>query len=81
MTGVKKIEFAPGCFDHLEFDSQEELDALVKQIQDMFANMSEEELLAQSRPLDMDELIEEDPEFAQAIMDRLSEDESPRKLQ
>jgi hypothetical protein len=54
MTDKKtKIEFAPGCFDHLEFESQEELDALVKQIQDMFDSGE-----AQVRAVPIDELIE-----------------------
>ena len=30
-----KITFAPGCFDNIEFESQEELDALIQQIQEM----------------------------------------------
>lgn len=30
-----KITFAPGCFDHIEFENQEELDALMAQIQEM----------------------------------------------
>lgn len=52
MTDKKemKIEFAPGCFDSFE-GSQEELDALVKQIQDMFNNATPEEIEAMSRPM------------------------------
>ncbi len=60
MTDKKelKIEFAPGCFDNFE-GTQEELDALIADIQTMFANQTPEELAANSRELsdeDWDEL-------------------------
>jgi hypothetical protein len=46
-----KIEFAPGCFD--DFDgTQEELDELVKTLQ----NMSMDEIIAESEPLDYDDI-------------------------
>lgn len=46
-----KIEFAPGCFD--EFDgTQEELDELIKSLQ----NMSLDEIIEQSEPLDYDDI-------------------------
>lgn len=49
-----KIEFAPGCFD--QFDgTQEELDALQKEIMDMLTNMTPEELAESSRSIDFDE--------------------------
>lgn len=66
-----KIEFAPGCFDDFE-GTQEELDSLIAEVTNMFANMSPEELEAQSREVDFDELVEEDPEFAAALLDKLS---------
>lgn len=77
-----KIIFAPGCFDDFE-GTQEELDALVKEVTDMFANATPEELMAQSREVDFDELMDEDPEFARALMDQLANVESndKRKLQ
>ena len=56
-----KIEFAPGCFDNFD-GTQEELDQLVQDIQNMFANKSPEELQAESRELtdeDFDELPDE----------------------
>lgn len=56
-----KIEFAPGCFDSFE-GTQEELDELVKEIQNMFASKTREEIEASSRELseeDWDELPEE----------------------
>jgi hypothetical protein len=60
MTDKKelKVEFAPGCFDHFD-GTQEELDGLLAEIQNMFANKTAEELEAMSRPLteeDFDEL-------------------------
>jgi len=56
-----KIEFAPGCFDNFE-GTQEELDEMVAEIQNMFANKSSEEIAAMSRPLteeDFDDLPED----------------------
>ena len=81
MTDKKplNIEFAPGCFDNFE-GTQEELDALVKEITDMFENMSPEELEAEGRLVDIDELMDsEDWE----IIEQLSnvEDPSKRNLQ
>jgi tRNA A37 N6-isopentenylltransferase MiaA len=61
--------FEPGCFDHFD-GTQEELDGLMAEIQDMFANMTPEELKAQSRAIDIDELAEaldNDPELLEAM--------------
>lgn len=71
-----KIEFAPGCFDSFE-GSQEELDDLIAHIKEMFSS-GEAQVLA--RPLDFDELDEEDLE----ILARFDEQEARaagRKLQ
>jgi hypothetical protein len=60
MTDSKKpiqIEFAPGCFDMFE-GTQEELDALQKEILVMFANMTPEELEERSTPVDLNEMLE-----------------------
>lgn len=62
-----KIEFAPGCFDSFE-GTQEELDELVSQIKEMFASGEAQKL---ARPIDFDELDEEDLE----MLERLSEQE------
>ena len=53
MSGKKemKVEFAPGCFDSFE-GTQEELDELVKTLQ----NMSMQEILESSVPVDEDNL-------------------------
>jgi hypothetical protein len=74
-----KIEFAPGAFDNFD-GTQEELDGLMAEIHRMFASG---ELMENSRPLDMDELFEEEPEVAQQIINTLSKmdsEEDPRKL-
>lgn len=74
-----KIEFAPGCFDHFE-GTQEELDALISEITTMFETMTPEELEADSRLVDIDELMDsEDWE----LIERLANVEDPnnRKLQ
>jgi len=62
MTDTKqpiKVVFAPGAFDTFD-GTQEELDALMAEIQETFANMSPEELAAQSVPLEEDSLTEEE---------------------
>lgn len=57
-TGIKmanenefKVVFAPGAFDQFE-GTQEELDALQKEILEMFAGKTREEIGAMSIPLD-----------------------------
>jgi hypothetical protein len=82
MTDEKKpmkIEFAPGCFDNFE-GTQEELDALQAEIIAMFESG---EIQEQATELDLDALIEEDPEYAAMVMEALMRDEGegdPRKL-
>lgn len=70
MTDSKKpleVKFAPGCFDTFD-GTQEELDALMAEIQETFANMTPEELEAQSRPVDEDELEEALQEVMQQMI-------------
>lgn len=72
-----KIEFAPGCFDNFT-GTQEELDELVAEIQKMAETG---ELFEKSNTLDIDELIDEDPEFAETLIRQLNQiDNSDRKL-
>lgn len=59
MTEKMKVTFAPGCFDNFE-GSQEELDGLIKEIQDKFAHMTPEQLQAESRPVSVDDLLNDD---------------------
>ena len=78
MTDSKKpfeVEFAPGAFDHVEVESQEELDKLMEEIMDMFSKLTPEEIAAMSRPLDLDSL---DPEDRAKIEKALGEE--PRNL-
>ena len=72
MTKEMKIVFAPGCFDGFE-GTQEELDALMKDITDKFQNMTPEEMQAESRPLDLDSL--EPEELAQVARALFSAEE------
>jgi len=79
MTDPKKpveVVFAPGCFDHLDVADQTELDTVMKEITEMFASMTPEELAAQSRPVDWDSLDEEE----RRILEQSLNDE-PRNLQ
>lgn len=88
MTDEKKpmkIEFAPGCFDNFE-GTQEELDEFIKEIRTMFTELTPEELEARSRPVSIDDLLEDetisDDEFEkilQALVD--SDNANKRKLQ
>lgn len=62
-----KIEFAPGCFDNFE-GSQEELDELVAEITRM---VESGEMLEEGSTVDIDSLMEEDPELAAALIRQL----------
>ncbi len=73
-----KVEFAPGAFDNFE-GTQEELDELIAEIQEM-ANSGE--LFEKSKRVNLEDLIEEDPEFAEAVLRHIDDNpESNRKLQ
>lgn len=77
-----KIEFAPGAFDNFE-GTQEELEELVAEIQNMFDNLTPEELAKRSRPINLDDLEELDEETQQQILsalDELDNDERTRRL-
>jgi hypothetical protein len=79
MTDPKKpleVVFAPGAFDDLDVEDQAELDAVMKEITEMFANMTPEELAAKSRAVDFDNLSDED----RLMLDRALGNE-PRNLQ
>lgn len=78
MSKKIEIKFAPGCFDNFS-GSQDELDELMAEIQKMAETG---ELFEQSQPLDIDELIDEDPDFAETLLRQLNDIPSePRKLQ
>jgi hypothetical protein len=75
MTEEKKItvEFAPGAFDSFE-GTQEELEELIAEITRMAQSG---ELMEKGRAVDFDELMEEDPEYAEKIMRSLDDDRPP----
>ena len=68
-TDELKIVFAPGCFDNFE-GTQEELDALMVEIERMFKSG---ELQAQARHLNVDDM--DDEELAHYARALLSEEE------
>jgi hypothetical protein len=74
MTKPLKIEFAPGCFDNFE-GTQEELDELIAEITKA---VESGDFMEKSQPLDMDSLMEEDPEMAEILLNQLTASE--RKL-
>jgi hypothetical protein len=76
MTDEKKItiEFAPGAFDSFD-GTQEELDAFQKEVMEMFANLTPEEIQTRSTQVDVDyieDLMTEDPEAAEQLMRALA---------
>ena len=75
-----KIVFEPGCFDQFE-GSQEELNELMEAIQKQFESG---DFLENSRAVDeeyLEELMEEDPEFAEKLISMLTDDSPKRTLQ
>jgi hypothetical protein len=77
MTDKKvEIHFEPGCFDDFE-GTQEELDELVAEIQSMFEGKTREEIEANSTEIDIESLIEEDPELAIKLFEKLNDNERP----
>jgi hypothetical protein len=79
MTDEKKpitIEFAPGAFDSFE-GTQEELEEMIAEITKMAQSG---ELFEQSRQVDLEELMEEEPEWADKIINSLA-GEDKRTLQ
>lgn len=79
--GKVKLVFDPGCFD--DFDgTQEELDEAIAMITEMFENGLAE---AESHEVDLDELMETDPEVAEKIFNALQRldgngDEPPTRI-
>ena len=71
-----KLTFMPGCFDSFE-GSQEELDQLIAEIK---AGFESGELLENSTPIDITDLIEEDDELTKQLFSIIDES-SDRKLQ
>jgi len=68
-----KVEFAPGCFDHLDVDSQEELDAIMAELTSMFTTMTAEDLEANSRQLTDEDFAAMDPKERAMLMQALED--------
>jgi hypothetical protein len=82
MSEHKKLQvvFAPGAFDTFD-GTQEELDSLVAEVQDMFKNMTAQELAEQSREIDLEHMatdLDLNPEILDAMWAQTGRD---RKLQ
>jgi len=71
-----KVIFEPGCFDGFD-GTQEELEELMTAIQAEFSGKTRDEIESMSVPVNLEELLEEDPEFAKHLMNLDNE----RKLQ
>jgi hypothetical protein len=83
MINEKKVtvEFAPGAFDQFE-GTQEELDELIAEIQDMFNNKTPEEIKAMSNPLTEEDFLEMPNEVKEQLARQISDSEdSGRTLQ
>ena len=78
-----KVVFAPGAFDTFE-GTQEELDEMIAEVQAMFENKTADEIRAMSRPLDIEELAEDedvsDEQFEQIVKSLLGSKDT-RNLQ
>ena len=73
-----KLVFAPGCFDNFE-GSQEELDSLVKEIEQVFKNG---DLQDGSNIVDMEELTETlSEDEVKNLMESFGNETQPRILQ
>jgi len=71
-----KVIFEPGCFDNFE-GTQEELAELMSAIQSEFAGKTRDEIENMADVVNLEDLMKDDPEFAQQIMSMNNE----RKLQ
>ena len=71
-----KVIFEPGCFDGFD-GTQEELAELMSAIQSEFAGKTRDEIEDMADVVNLEDLMREDPEFAQQIMSMNNE----RKLQ
>ena len=71
-----KVIFEPGCFDGFD-GTQEELAELMSAIQSEFAGKTRDEIENMADVVNLEDLMKDDPEFAQQIMSMNNE----RKLQ
>ena len=75
-SNSKKIEFAPGCFDDFE-GTQEEMAEIIAHLTQL-AETGQLELM--SEPVDMDDLIEQDPEMARRLANIVTDTQTARNL-
>ena len=75
-SNSKKIEFAPGCFDEFE-GTQEEMAEIIAHLTHL-AETGQLELM--SEPVDMDDLIEQDPEMARRLANIVTDTQTVRNL-
>lgn len=75
---MPEIVFAPGCFDTFD-GTQEELDALKADIMKMFEGKTTKEIMADSRMMDVEDIMDLPEEVQQQIAAALNGDDT-RKL-
>ncbi len=68
MNTKLKIRFDPAFFEHFE-GTEEELKEIMAEITTMFENITPEELEAQSRPVDWDNMAPEEAELLKQALD------------
>ena len=68
-----KLVFAPGCFDNFE-GTQEELDELIKEIEQGFSDGS---FFDKATPVDMESIDDMDDEELEALMKLMDSVENP----
>jgi hypothetical protein len=69
-----KITFAPGCFDTFE-GTQDELNELIAEITKQLESGE-----IDATPIDLDELMEEDPMYAEQLLRSLREDTTATRV-
>jgi hypothetical protein len=65
-----KVEFAPGAFDSFE-GTQEEMNEMIREVQELFSNMTLEDLQHNDLLMDLSELKESDPELYEQVINNL----------
>lgn len=78
-----KVVFAPGAFDTFD-GTQEELDKMIAEVQSMFEGKTREEIEAMSRPVNIEELAEDETisdEQFEHLVNTLLNNGVPRNLQ
>lgn len=74
-----KVTFAPGCFDHFE-GTQDELNALVAELHDMFDGKTEDDLKEICVPIDDDFIDQLDDDDREEILNMLEKSNNGKRL-